>query len=97
MTEGERGFRGKLAFQIVRLKIQQIFEECSKFDEKDKKALYEVIGNLLLQRIRSTETPTLANEALPELTELTDDPSAEDDSTKSSTLPKVDVNTAFPK
>jgi hypothetical protein len=97
MTEGERGFKGKLAFHIVRLKIQQIFEECSKFDEKDKKALYEVIGNLLLQRIRSTETPTLADEALPELTELTDDPSPADDSTKSSTLPKVDVNTAFPK
>jgi len=96
MTEGERGFKGKLAFQIVRLKIQQIFEECSKFDEKDKKALYEVIGNLLLQRIRSAETPTTADEAPPELTELTD-PSPTDDSTKSSTLPKVDVNTAFPK
>lgn len=29
---------------LVRLKIQQIFEECSKFEERDKKALYEVIG-----------------------------------------------------
>jgi hypothetical protein len=95
MTEGERGFKEKLAFQIVRLKIQQIFEECSKFDENDKKALYEVMGNLLLQHIRSTETPTPADEAPPELTESTD-PSPTDDSTKS-TPPMVDVNDAFPK
>ena len=47
MTDGERGFKEILAFQIVRLKIQQIFEEFSKFEEKDKKALYEVMGNLL--------------------------------------------------
>ena len=97
MTEGERGFKEKLAFQIVRLKIQQIFEECSKFDENDKKALYEVIGNLLLQRIRSTQTPTPADEAPPpEVTKLTN-PAPTDDSTKLSTLPRVDVNTAFPK
>jgi hypothetical protein len=95
MTEGERGFKEKLAFQIARLKIQQIFEECSKFNENDKKALYEVIGNLLLQRLRSTETPTPADEAPPELTKLTDS-SPTDDSTKSP-LPKVDVNAAFPK
>ena len=95
MTEGERGFKEKLAFQIVRLKIQQIFEECSKFDENDKKALYEVIGNLLLQRIQSTETTTLADEAPLELTELTD-LSPTDDSSKSP-LPEVDVNAAFPK
>jgi hypothetical protein len=37
MTERERPFKEKLAFQIVRLKILQIFEECSKFDESDKK------------------------------------------------------------
>ena len=37
MTEGERGLKGKLAFQIVRLKILQIFEECSKLDESEKK------------------------------------------------------------
>jgi hypothetical protein len=95
MTEGERGFKDILAFQIVRLKIQQIFEECGKFNENDKKTLYEIIGNLLLQRIRTTETPTPADEAPPELTELTD-PSPTDDSTKS-TLPMVDVNAAFPK
>ena len=99
MTEGEQGFKKKLAFQIVRLKIQQIFEECSKFDEKDKKALYEVIGNLLLQRIRSIETPTPADEAPPELTELTDAAPTDDatSSSKMSGLPIVDVNTAFPK
>jgi len=56
MTEGERGFKEKLAFQIVRLKILQIFDECSKFNESDKKALYEVMGNLLLQRIGAAET-----------------------------------------
>jgi hypothetical protein len=65
MTGGERPLKEKLAFQIVRLKIQQIFEECSKFDESDKKALYEVMGNLLLQRLRSAEAPTPADEAPP--------------------------------
>jgi hypothetical protein len=100
MTTGERSFKEKLALQIAIRKIDSVFEVCSKFGEKDRKILFEVIRNLLLQhiqRIRSTETPTLADEALPELTELTDDPSPADDSTKSSTLPKVDVNTAFPK
>jgi hypothetical protein len=96
MTDSERPLKDKLAFQIVRLKIQQIFEECSKFDESDKKALYEVIGNLLLQRLRSADAPTPADKTPPGLTELTD-ASPTDDSTKSSTLPKVDVNTAFPK
>jgi hypothetical protein len=96
MTDGERPLKDKLAFQIVRLKIQQIFEECSKFEEKDKKALYEVMGTLLLQRIGAAESPTPADETPPGLTESTD-PSPTDDSTKSSTLPKVDVNTAFPK
>ena len=72
MTDGERSLKEKLAFQIVRLKIQQIFEECSKFDESDKKALYEVIGNLLLQRIGAAETPSPADEAPPVSTELTD-------------------------
>jgi hypothetical protein len=96
VTDSERPLKGKLAFQIVRLKIQQIFEECGKFDEESKKALYEVIGNLLLQRIRSTETPTPADETLPGLTEFTN-ASPTDDSTKSSTLPKVDVHIAFPK
>jgi hypothetical protein len=99
MTDGERPLKDKLAFQIVRLKIQQIFEECSKFEEKDKNALYEVMGNLLLQRIRSTETPTPADEAPPELTELTDAAPTDDatSSSKMSGLPIVDVNIAFPK
>jgi hypothetical protein len=99
MTEGERGFKEKLAFQIVRLKILQIFEECSKFVESDKKALYEVMGNLLLQRIGAAQTLSPADETPPELTELTDE-APTDDSTRSakmSGLPKVDVNAAFPK
>jgi hypothetical protein len=107
MADGERPFKEKLAFQIVRLKIQQIFEECSKFEERDKKALYEVIGNMLLQRIRSAETPGLADETLPEVRELTD-AATTDDVTKPSEqctnvsgrisrLPMLDVNAAFPK
>jgi hypothetical protein len=95
MTEGERGF----AFQIIRLKILQIFDECNKFDESDKKALYEVMGSLLLQRIRSIQTPTPADEAPPELIELTD-AAPTDDCTGSAkmipSLPRVDVNAAFP-
>jgi hypothetical protein len=98
MTEGERGFKDKLAFQIVRLKILQIFEECSKLEERDKNALYEVMGNLLLQRIRSTERPTPADEAPTELTKLTDAPLT-DGSGRSSNVsgrPMVDVNSVFP-
>jgi hypothetical protein len=68
---------------LVRPKIQQIFEECSKFEERDKKALYEVIGNLLLQRIRSAETPALADETPPGFSELTDAATV-DDFTKAS-------------
>ena len=107
MTDGERSFKEKLALQIVRLKITQIFEECSKFEERDKNALYEVIGNLLLQRIRSTETPSLADEAPPEFTGLTDAATTEDfisspkhctnASSKMSRLPRVDVSAAFPE
>ena len=107
MTDGERPFKEKLAFQIVRLKIQQIFEECNKFEEREKKALYEVIGNLLLQRIRSAETPALADETPPGTSELPD-AATTDDSIKSSEqrtnasgetsrLPMLDVNAAFPK
>jgi hypothetical protein len=99
MTDGERPLKEKLAFQIVRLKIQQIFEECSKFEESDKKALYEVMGNLLLQRLRSAEAPTLADEAPPGLTELTDAAPTVDSTSSSmmSRLPLVDVNAAFPE
>jgi hypothetical protein len=100
MTDGERGFKEILAFQIVRLKIQQIFDECDKLNDSDKKALYEVMGSLLLQRIRSTETPTPSDEAPPELIELTD-ATPTDDCTMSAKmiprLPRVDVNAAFPK
>ena len=98
MTD-RRPFKETLAFQMVRLKILQIFEECSKFEEKDKKALYEVMGNLLLERIGAAETPTPADETPPGLTELTD-AAPTDDSTRSpkiSGLPIVDVNAAFPK
>ena len=107
MTDGKRPFKEKLALQIVRLKIQQIFEECSKFEERDKNALYEVIGNLLLQRIRSTETPTFVDEAPPEFSELIDPATTADFIGSSehcsnaasgmSRLPMVDVNAAFPK
>jgi hypothetical protein len=107
MSDGEGSFKDKLAFQIVRLKIQQIFEECSKFEERDKKALYEVIGNLLLQRIRSAELPALADETPAGFSELTE-VAATDDFTKSSEqctnasgrmsrLPMLDVSAAFPK
>jgi hypothetical protein len=97
MTD-QRPFKETLAFQMVRLKIQQIFEECSKFEEKDQKALYEVMGNLLLQRIGAAETPTPADETPSGLTKLTDTAPI-DDSTRSSKigLPIVDVNAAFPK
>jgi hypothetical protein len=44
MTD-RRPFREKLAFQIVRLKIERIFEECSKFEEKDKKSSLRGNGN----------------------------------------------------
>jgi hypothetical protein len=95
MTDGGRPFKDKLAFQIVRLKIIQIFQECSKFEERDKKALYEVMGNLLLQRIRSAEKPAPDDEAPPEPCGLTDaDPT--DNFIRPAKLPMVDVNAAFP-
>ena len=107
MTDGKRPFKETLALQIVRLKITQIFEECSKFEERDKNALYEEIGNLLLQRIRSAETPAVADEAPPRIGGLTDvTPSdgftissqhSTNASSKMSRLPMVDVNAAFPK
>jgi hypothetical protein len=107
MTVGERPRQRKLAFQIVRLKIQQIFEECSKFEERDKNALYEAIGNLLLQRIRPAEARTPADKMPAGFGELTDAAAMDDftrpskDCTNSSgrmsRLPMVDVNAAFPK
>ena len=107
MTDGDRSFKEKLALQIVRLKITQILEECSKFEERDKNALYEEIGNLLLQRIRSAEAPSLADEAPPEFIGLTDATTTDDLNSSSnhctnasssmSRLPRVDVSAAFPE
>ena len=51
MTTGERSFKEKLALQIAIRKIDSVFEVCSKFGEKDRKILFEVIRNLLLQHI----------------------------------------------
>jgi hypothetical protein len=107
MTDGDRSFKEKLALHIVRFKITQIFEECSKFEERDKNALYEEIGNLLLQRIRSAETPSPADEAPPEFIGLTDATITDDlnsssnhctnASSRMSRLPRVDVSAAFPE
>jgi hypothetical protein len=52
MTDGGRSFKEKLALQIVIRKIDLIFEECSKFEERDKKILFDVMGTLLLQHMR---------------------------------------------
>ena len=67
MTTGERSFKEKLALQIAIHKIDSVFEACSKFDEKDKKILFEIIRNLLLQHIPHGPggTPVLADEAAP--------------------------------
>jgi hypothetical protein len=61
MTTGEGSFKEKLVLQIAIHKIDSVFEACSKFDEKDKKILFEVIRNLLLQH---------ADEATPPYSEL---------------------------
>ena len=96
MTDGGCSFKEKLALKVVLLKIDSIFEECSKVEERDKNALYEAIGNLSLQRIRPAEARTPADEMPVGFGGLTD-AAAMDDFTKSSTLPKVNVNVAFPK
>jgi hypothetical protein len=72
MTTGERSFKEKLALQIAIRKIDSVFEACSKFDEKDKKILFEVIRNLLLQQIPHGPggTPVPADDATPPVTEL---------------------------
>jgi hypothetical protein len=74
MTNGERSFKEKLALQIAIRKIDSVFEACSKFDEKDRKILFEVIRNLLLQHISHGPggTPVTADEATPPFTELAD-------------------------
>jgi hypothetical protein len=72
MTTGERSFKEKLALQIAIRKIDSVFEVCSKFGEKDRKILFEVIRNLLLQHIPHGPggTPVPADEATPPFTEL---------------------------
>jgi hypothetical protein len=76
MTDGERPFKEKSALQIVIRKIDSIFAECSKFEERDKKILLEVIGTLLLQHmrqlphIRANQTSAPADEAPPQIREL---------------------------
>jgi hypothetical protein len=74
MTNGERPFKEKLALQIAIRKIDSVFEACSKFDDKDRKILFEVIRNLLLQHIAHGPggTPVPADEATPAFTELAD-------------------------
>jgi hypothetical protein len=78
MTLGERPFKEKLALQIVICKIDGLFEECSKFEEKDKKILFDVIGNLLLQHmrrlphIRAAKASAASDEAPPRIRELAD-------------------------
>jgi hypothetical protein len=78
MTDGGRSFKEKLALQIVIRKIDLLFEECSKFEERDKKILFDVIGTLLLQHmrqlphIRSDQTSTPIEEAPPQIRELAD-------------------------
>jgi hypothetical protein len=71
MTNGGRSFKEKLALQIAIRKIDSVFEACSKFDEKDKKILFEIIRNLLLQHIPHGPggTPVPADEATPPYTE----------------------------
>jgi hypothetical protein len=78
MTDGERSFKEKLALQIVLRKIDSIFEECSKFEEKDKKILFEVMGTLLIQHmrelshIRAAKSSAPADETPPQIRELAD-------------------------
>jgi hypothetical protein len=74
MTNGERSFKEKLALQIAIRKIDSVFESCSRFDEKDKRILFEVIRNLLLQHIPHGPggTPVPADEAKPPFAELAD-------------------------
>ena len=78
MTDGGRSFKEKLALQIVIRKIDLIFEECSKFEEGDKKILFDVMGTLLLQHmrrlphIRTEKTSAPIEEAPPQIRELAD-------------------------
>ena len=78
MTDGERPLKEKLALQIIIRNIDLLFEECSKFEERNKKILFDVIGNLLLQHMRqlphtrAAKTSSLVDEAPPRIRELAD-------------------------
>jgi hypothetical protein len=78
MTDGERSFREKLALQIVIRKIDMIFGECSKFKERDKKILLEVIATLLIQHmrelphVRANQTFVSTDEAPPQIRAVAD-------------------------
>jgi hypothetical protein len=78
MADGERPFKERLALQIVIRKIDLLFEECGKFEERDKKILFDVIGTLLLQHmrqlphIRAVQTSAPVEEAPPQIGELAD-------------------------
>jgi hypothetical protein len=74
VTDRDRPFKERLALQIALRKIDDVFEACSKFDEKDKKILFEVIRNLLLRQISHGPggTPVPADDATPPFRELAD-------------------------
>jgi hypothetical protein len=71
MADCERPFKERLALQIALRKIDDVFEACRKFDEKDKKILFEVIRSLLLKHIPHGlgGAPVPADEAPPRLRE----------------------------
>lgn len=78
MTDSERPFKERLALQIVLRKIDSIFAECSTFEDKDKRILFDVIGSLLLQHmrqiphIRAAQTSAPADAAPPEIGQSAD-------------------------
>jgi hypothetical protein len=78
MTLGERPFKEKLALQIVICKIDGLFVECNRFEERDKQILFDVIGNLLLQHmrqlphVRAAKTSAPTDEVPPRIMELAD-------------------------
>jgi hypothetical protein len=74
MADGRRPFKERLALQIAFRKIDDVFDACGKFDERDKKILFEVIRNLLLQHIPHGPggMPAPADEATPPFRQLAD-------------------------
>jgi hypothetical protein len=111
MTDGGRPFKEKLALQIVLRKIDLLFEECSKFAERDKKILLEVIGTLLLQHmrqlphIRAAKTSSLVDEGPPQFRKLANTAATDGirqvllsiaDLCEAELQPKEDSSPAFP-